>query len=217
MHKQGKVVRWEVDRGFGFIRAPGPGAEVFFHIRDFRGPGAPSEGLAVSFEEIHVGGKGPRAMAVQALGAARTPVTARKAHGAAPRRALPSRAPADPWLPWILLLATGCVGALIWAICLRQLPGYVLAIGVLVNGLTFWCYWLDKYAAQKGAWRTPEKTLHGLSLLGGWPAARIAQQVLRHKSNKARFQETYWTTVVLNIAGLVAMVWPGLLRLPLRF
>lgn len=32
--------------------------------------------------------------------------------------------------------------------------------------------------------RTQESTLHGLSLLGGWPGALIAQQVLRHKSKK---------------------------------
>jgi len=77
MHKQGKVVRWEAERGFGFIRSPDTPADVFFHIRDFRGPGTPSEGLAVSYEEIHVGGKGPRAMAVQGEGVRRVPASTR--------------------------------------------------------------------------------------------------------------------------------------------
>lgn len=215
MHKQGKVVRWEAGRGFGFIQSPGPGAEVFFHIRDFRGPGAPAEGMAVSFEEIHMGGKGPRAMAVQVLGAAHVSASARKAR--APRRTLPSRSPVDPWLPWTLLLAAICVGVLVCAVVVRQLPVHVLLVGLLVNALTFWCYWLDKHAAQKGTWRTPEKTLHGLGLLGGWPAARIAQQVLRHKSNKASFQQRYWMTVLLNVATLAGMVWFGASRLPWRF
>ena len=68
MNKQGTIVRWEADRGFGFVRGPSAEADVFFHIRDFRGGStAPAEGLQVRYEEIHVGGKGPRAMAVMPL------------------------------------------------------------------------------------------------------------------------------------------------------
>lgn len=207
MHKQGKVVRWEADRGFGFIRSSDTPADVFFHIRDFRGPGLPSEGLAVSYEEIHVGGKGPRAMAVQGEGVRRVPISPRGPSRPL-RQASPSRGLADPWLPRVMLLALICVGVLVWAVALRRLPAHVLLIGFAVNALTFWLYWHDKHAAQRGAWRTPESTLHGLSLLGGWPAARLAQQVLRHKSAKASFQRTYWLTVVLNIAALAALAWP---------
>jgi uncharacterized membrane protein YsdA (DUF1294 family) len=55
-----------------------------------------------------------------------------------------------------------------------------------------------------GAWRTAENRLHVLALLGGWPGALIAQQVLRHKSRKASFRFTFWVTVVLNC---VALAW----------
>lgn len=48
------------------------------------------------------------------------------------------------------------------------------------------------------AWRTKESTLHTLALIGGWPGALIAQQLLRHKSRKNAFQFMFWTTVVLN-------------------
>jgi uncharacterized membrane protein YsdA (DUF1294 family)/cold shock CspA family protein len=68
MEKKGTVVRWDAARAFGFIRSPDSQADVFFHVRDFRGGHqhpAPREGLAVVYEEIHVGGKGPRAMAVR--------------------------------------------------------------------------------------------------------------------------------------------------------
>lgn len=212
MHKQGKVVRWDVDRGFGFIRSPDTTADVFFHIRDFRGPGAPGEGLAVSYQEIHVGGKGPRAMAVQAV-AARKDTSGRRPVPVV-RRPAQSGKP-DPMMPWVLLLAVACAALLVWAVWMRRLPVPILLAGPLVNALTFWFYWRDKHAAQKGAWRTPENTLHGLSLIGGWPSARIAQQVLRHKSAKASFQQVYWLTVVVNIAVLVAMAWPG--QLPLSF
>lgn len=73
-----------------------------------------------------------------------------------------------------------------------------LAIALLLNLITFFVYWTDKYAAQKGRWRTAENTLHLLGLLGGWPGAWFAQHVLRHKSSKESFRTTYWTTVVLH-------------------
>ncbi|MEX1165519.1 MAG: DUF1294 domain-containing protein [Hydrogenophaga sp.] len=80
-----------------------------------------------------------------------------------------------------------------------------------MNGITFLAYGKDKSAAQSGAWRTPESTLHMLALAGGWPAARWAQQSLRHKSSKTAFQMVYGATVLLNLAGLLAWV-SGLVR-----
>jgi ABC-type lipoprotein export system ATPase subunit len=44
-----------------------------------------------------------------------------------------------------------------------------------------------------------------LNILGGWPGALVAQQVLRHKSNKASFRSAFWGTVVVNVAGFVAI------------
>ena len=56
--------------------------------------------------------------------------------------------------------------------------------------------------APRGGWRTSEKQLHLLALLGGWPAAWWAQQRLRHKSSKPEFRRVYWATIVLNCAAL---------------
>lgn len=72
MHKQGIIVRWNAARAFGFIRSPDTATDVFFHLRDFRGVQPPQDGMAVAYEEIHVGGKGPRAMVVQPTVAAYT-------------------------------------------------------------------------------------------------------------------------------------------------
>ena len=52
MKKQGTVVRWDSEKAFGFIRCPQIPADVFFHLRDFGGPGKPTEGLKVMFEEF---------------------------------------------------------------------------------------------------------------------------------------------------------------------
>ena len=51
--------------------------------------------------------------------------------------------------------------------------------------------------------------LVGGYLLGGWPAAWLAQQVLRHKTIKRSFQAMFWLTVLVNVAALAVWVlWP---------
>ena len=73
--------------------------------------------------------------------------------------------------------------------------------------VTFVVYAMDKRAARRGAWRTPESTLHLLELLCGWPGAWLAQRVLRHKSVKISFRIVFFAAVALNVAGLVFVIW----------
>lgn len=80
--------------------------------------------------------------------------------------------------------------------------------------LTFIIYARDKKAAQKGGWRTSEKTLHLLALLGGWPGALLGQKILRHKSRKQPFKVILWLTIISNSALLLYLLTPaGLLFL----
>jgi uncharacterized membrane protein YsdA (DUF1294 family) len=79
---------------------------------------------------------------------------------------------------------------------------------VALSGATFFLYGADKSAARRGAWRTPESSLHALSLLGGWPGALAAQRFFRHKTRKQPFQGIFWCTVVVNSVALVwYLVW----------
>ena len=71
---------------------------------------------------------------------------------------------------------------------------------LVLSLLTFVIYAIDKSKAKRGVWRIPEKTLHLLSLVGGWPGALLAQQLLRHKSSKTRFRIVFWLTLCLNLA-----------------
>lgn len=75
--------------------------------------------------------------------------------------------------------------------------------------LTFVIYAIDKSKAKRGVWRIPEKTLHLLSLVGGWPGALLAQQMLRHKSSKTSFQVMFWLTLGLNLGALVWILSPN--------
>ena len=72
----------------------------------------------------------------------------------------------------------------------------------LMSALAFGTYWLDKQRAGRGEWRIPERTLHGIELLGGWPGAWIAQRVFRHKWNKTPYMVVFWA-----IVGIHAIAW----------
>ena len=67
MTKTGIVKKWDAAKGFGFIRSQAIPVDVFFHHKAFESTVGlfPHEGLAVRFEEINVGGKGPRATHVK--------------------------------------------------------------------------------------------------------------------------------------------------------
>lgn len=202
MKRQGTLVRWEKDRGFGFIRSPEVSADVFVHLRDFADRGTtPQVGMKLSFEEIHVGGKGPRAMAVVAAASAKA--APRASSRAQPRRPSGRSTVGTPWGAWLIVIYIAGLGA---AVSLGRLPLYVPAVVAGLSLLTFVAYAFDKSAAQAGRWRTQESTLHLLALVGGWPGAWCAQRLLRHKSSKASFLWRFYATVALHCAALLAWV-----------
>jgi uncharacterized membrane protein YsdA (DUF1294 family) len=79
-----------------------------------------------------------------------------------------------------------------------------------ISVTTYVIYGRDKRRAETGGHRTPEMTLHLLSLLGGWPGALLAQSRHRHKAGKAGFQLVFWATVALHqIAAIDFLLgWP---------
>lgn len=70
----------------------------------------------------------------------------------------------------------------------------------LLSLITYAVYALDKAAARRGGRRVPERRLHFLALLGGWPGALLARHWLRHKSRKLGFSAMFWLTVLGNVA-----------------
>ena len=77
-----------------------------------------------------------------------------------------------------------------------------LCIVVVMSVVCFEAYGLDKLQAVNGRRRIPERTLHSLALLGGWPGALLAQRHFRHKTQKMSFLVEFWFLVVLHI-GIV--------------
>lgn len=201
MRFDGKVKSWNDERGFGFIEPLRGGQEIFVHIKSFpTGTGRPAIGLALTFE-VELGPQGKkRAKSVQF--ARSSPQTR------APRRESPAAwtLPRLLALPGFFLLYAGAASR--WSVSPWVVVAYVLA-----SLITFFAYAVDKSAARHGRWRTPESTLHVFGLACGWPGALLAQQLLRHKSSKSSFVAGFWATVVVNVAGFVAVHSPAVKRL----
>jgi uncharacterized membrane protein YsdA (DUF1294 family) len=101
---------------------------------------------------------------------------------------------------FLMILAAGLFLLLVALLVISgNIPVEVLLVYLVASILAFVLYMADKSAAQRGAWRIQENTLHTFSLFGGWPGAMIAQQILRHKSRKQEFRFVFWITVVVNV------------------
>lgn len=108
-----------------------------------------------------------------------------------------------------LFMGLGFYGVLSLLVFKGSIGWHVLGWYVVIGVLTYAVYAKDKQAAQQHNWRTPESTLHVLSLLGGWVGAMIAQHQLRHKTQKPKFRLRYYLTVLINLAGLLYLISGG--------
>lgn len=66
--------------------------------------------------------------------------------------------------------------------------------------------WLDKRRAATGQRRISEQALLVWALVGGWPLGIWVMRRIRHKTSKRSFQVQYVTAIVLNVAGVAAIV-----------
>lgn len=193
MRFEGVIKAWNDERGFGFIEPDQGGEEIFFHIKALAPRAArPQLNQRVSFE-IRLNHEGKkRAQNVHAPRLIRVPRARQKSSatqwGMASIFAIPAFA-----LVYFLV-------ALAW-----RVPGWVAGLYVAASLFCFGAYAVDKSAAIAGRWRIAESHLLLLGLVGGWPGGIVAQQLLRHKSNKASFRSAFWACVTVNIVAFVAV------------
>ena len=187
MRIRGKIASWNSDKGFGFIAPSSGERQIFVHIKSLPHRSShPEVGLKVSYEIASDAQGRPRAENVKISQGGISPGPALKA----------------------FLAAATFLLSIYAATVLRLLPVLLVWWYLGLSATSLAIYALDKSAARKSGQRTPENTLHFLSLLGGWPGALYAQQLLRHKSSKASFRAVFWVTVVLNFAGLAYVASP---------
>ena len=83
----------------------------------------------------------------------------------------------------------------------------LLIIYVAVMSLiAFAAFGLDKYKAKTDKWRTPEKTLFLLAIIGGGIGAFLGMQVFRHKTKHQQFVIGIPLIMIAQLA-LIAWLW----------
>lgn len=203
----GVIEEWNDERGFGFIRPEHGGRRVFAHISEFRqdGPG-PRVGERVTY--VLAPGSAGRLQAKDVT--TRRPRRLAPGGGTPPHEAPPLTAEWHPAHPaWGLLgtVLTAHVLFLTFAISYWHAPWQVFLYSGLASVVAFFTYAYDKRAAVLGQWRISESVMQSVALLGGWPGALVAQQVLRHKNRKRSFQIRFWIYAVLHEIVLGVIMW----------
>jgi len=188
----GEVTTWNDDRGFGFIKPDEGGPDIFLHFTAVpRGTARPYQGQHLTFE-VERDEKG-------------------KTHAVRAEPVLVAERAEPPTRPTSVVVAVGSIlafGTVFFVAHVRwQVPWTIASFYIVLSILTFALYFADKRAAQANRWRTPENTLLVIGLVGGWPGAAIAQQVLRHKTKKLSFRSKFWFTVIVNVIVFVLVAW----------
>ena len=186
----GTIVQWDDAKGFGWVE--GDGRRVFLHIREFgRAERRPRVGEAVRYL---LGND------AQGRGCAKEVAFVKSGGRTSFGR--------------VMLVACLLVLPVMAGLRLPAMVGLELLVprwgvpGVMamVSLITYAMYAHDKKQAVQGKWRVPEKSLHLLELLGGWPGALIAQQRLRHKSSKGSYQALFWCIVMFTQAAAANVI-----------
>ena len=199
MRRQGRLAKWNDERGYGFISSES-GDSVFIHISSLpRSDRRPRVNEAVSYTLGFDRQGRPQAHDVRFM-------------FASPTRRLPRLGIAVP-----IAFALSFLIALAALVAVEWLEMSWLALYYGASIITYGYYSRDKKAAQNAGWRTSEATLQLMSLAGGWPGALIAQVLLRHKTRKPSYLVGFWVTVIVNCIALAVIVGKGLSPVKLLF
>lgn len=93
------------------------------------------------------------------------------------------------------------------------MPALLIAISVVayaaLSAVAFATFTFDKQCARLGTRRVPERTLHTLTLLGGFPGSLAAMALVRHKNRKVGFVFITFLAAAAHIAlwTLVLLLW----------
>ncbi|WP_294954891.1 cold shock and DUF1294 domain-containing protein [Sulfurovum sp.] len=182
IRKKGILTKWNEEKGYGFITPLGEKKEIFVHISEFKGHPLLNERISFTLSKDKSGRT--CATNVIAFNQARLKFESQKT----------SR---------IKLFSLSIIiifyGTLLYFTLNQKIEAYILPYYLFISTFTFYIYAKDKDYAQDGSWRVSEKTLHLLSLIGGWTGALIAQDKLQHKSSKLSFKLTFFITILFNL------------------
>ena len=203
--QQGQIKKWQEDKGFGFIETEAR-EQVFFHVSEFKAQRRPNIGEEVVFSVEYDNQGRMQAKQVQELGFVKQQMAQKNKQIRQRNHKRSIQADFEAGQKKRLFVGVGFYLVLILLAAMHKLSWLVVGWYAVLGLVTYLMYAKDKAAAQRNEWRTPESTLHLLSVFGGWVGAMVAQNYLRHKSQKVDFRMTYYLTVLINLAGLLVLL-----------
>lgn len=90
---------------------------------------------------------------------------------------------------------------------------YVILYVILINAFGLAIMALDKFKAEKGFWRIPEKTIFVVTLLGGGIGTIAGMYMFRHKTKKLKFTIGLPTILVSEIALIIYLLYKGIFQM----
>jgi uncharacterized membrane protein YsdA (DUF1294 family)/cold shock CspA family protein len=188
MRVVGRISGWNDEKGFGFVVPHDGGPRAFVHIKAFqRGSRRPADGDLISYDSAKDAKGRINASSIRFAG---QKIAEPKPHRSVPR------------IPIALVF----MALVVFCVATARAPFFLLAAYVVMSVISYMAYCWDKAAAEKGARRTPEASLHLMDLLCGWPGGLLAQHRFRHKTIKPSFQSSFWLTVFVNVVAVVLVV-----------
>jgi uncharacterized membrane protein YsdA (DUF1294 family)/cold shock CspA family protein len=211
---KGQLLKWNDDRGFGFIKPANGGSEVFLHISEIKDATRPPIlGDSIYYlvakrdKKIHAYDAfivGARLKPTSLPSPKQTPSVNKRAPASKRKNSSNKSAFLSPLpLGGVWFIATfPLLGALHFAVKTgNPLP---LILYAVMGWVSYRQYANDKRFAQQGDWRIPEKTLILCDLACGWIGGFIAQKRLHHKTSKTSYQLAFFIVV-----GMHYIFWLG--------
>jgi uncharacterized membrane protein YsdA (DUF1294 family)/cold shock CspA family protein len=209
--QKGKIIKWNDDKGFGFILPENSKTNIFVHIKSFTDRNVrPTENQSVTYTvQNNDNGKNS---AINVSRSTDNPIRSRTNNSSSIKNIIPKhkrrntnnilleqKSTHDIPIFYILIILGFMVFLFHFSIREEKLPPLVIIVYIVMGILTYYIYSEDKSQAIDSERRTSEQSLLTLSFFGGWIGALIAQHKFHHKVKKISFQISFWTTVFFNI------------------
>ena len=210
--KKGTIIKWNDDKGYGFILPQDSRNHIFVHIKSFANKSIrPSINEGVTYTVFK--NKDGKQSAINVIRATDNLLGNRTNKKNISLKSISNNNNNSNYtidyksahkinIAYVISVLTFLSFLLYFSIN-GKLPLYIIVFYGTISVITYFSYSFDKSKAITKEYRTSEKSLHLLSLIGGWMGAIIAQQRFRHKNKKISFQIVFWITVIFNISILI--------------